>query len=635
VTLTTRTSALLAAALLGLAFANTAGAATVKVNCATQNLQNKINAAPAGSTILVKGTCAGTFTVSKRLTLKGNPTATLDGNDGGSVLSIDGSAPLHLIRLRIIDGTASVGGGIVAVGGAPLTLDHVTVSGNVAETAGGGIGTDGPVTLRNSSVTGNLAEFHASGSTVRGGGILALSVRLTDSIVRGNRAHAIGDANPANAYGGGILVAGGGVVATRSHIDSNTARADGSSATALGGGIAQQFGTARVRLTSSTVSKNAAGGGSVGSGRAQGGGVHAGRVVATRTKFIGNRVDVFAELSPGTVGGGALYVTGAGATLTAVQIRNSRANVAASEGAVAAGGGVASEADSGKLSITGSSLTGNTASAESGAVASEGYGGAVFADGPIAILRSTVSGNALKVVSHDSDAIARGGGIDAEGSLVLQSSAVSGNLARATSDLHDSSAVGGGIGLVKASAANRIVNSTITLNAARAFGSTVTVGTVADAEGGAVYAALASFTLTNATVARNTISAQGVILFVRGGGVVNSTATIELRGTILAGNTAPDGRDCGGPVTSLGYNLVGSTSGCTFAGMGSDKQNRPAKLGTFGNHGGKTKTIALAKGSPALNAIPKSACTVRTDQRGVKRPKEKRCEIGAFERNPQ
>ncbi len=54
----------------------------------------------------------------------------------------------------------------------------------------------------------------------------------------------------------------------------------------------------------------------------------------------------------------------------------------------------------------------------------------------------------------------------------------------------------------------------------------------------------------------------------------------------------------------------------------------------FGPSGGPTRTIKLLKGSPALNAIPKAACTVKRDQRGVKRPQEKRCEIGAWERKP-
>jgi hypothetical protein len=57
------------------------------------------------------------------------------------------------------------------------------------------------------------------------------------------------------------------------------------------------------------------------------------------------------------------------------------------------------------------------------------------------------------------------------------------------------------------------------------------------------------------------------------------------------------------------------------------------------NNGGPTQTIALLRGSPALNAIPKgqNGCAtatdrIATDQRGVKRPQGKKCDIGAYEK---
>ncbi len=50
------------------------------------------------------------------------------------------------------------------------------------------------------------------------------------------------------------------------------------------------------------------------------------------------------------------------------------------------------------------------------------------------------------------------------------------------------------------------------------------------------------------------------------------------------------------------------------------------------NNGGPTQTMAPAPGSPARNAIPKAACAVARDQRGVRRPQGPRCDIGAYER---
>ncbi|HXJ62825.1 MAG TPA: hypothetical protein VNN79_03635, partial [Actinomycetota bacterium] len=50
-------------------------ASAAVVNCATQDLQARLDAAAAGSTVSVKGTCLGNFVIAKDLTLKGSPSA--------------------------------------------------------------------------------------------------------------------------------------------------------------------------------------------------------------------------------------------------------------------------------------------------------------------------------------------------------------------------------------------------------------------------------------------------------------------------------------------------------------------------------------------------------------------------------
>jgi hypothetical protein len=59
------------------------------------------------------------------------------------------------------------------------------------------------------------------------------------------------------------------------------------------------------------------------------------------------------------------------------------------------------------------------------------------------------------------------------------------------------------------------------------------------------------------------------------------------------------------------------------------------QLGSLANNGGPTQTLALLKGSPAIDDIPlASALCPATDQRGHKRPDnphESACDIGAFE----
>ena len=69
-----------------------------------------------------------------------------------------------------------------------------------------------------------------------------------------------------------------------------------------------------------------------------------------------------------------------------------------------------------------------------------------------------------------------------------------------------------------------------------------------------------------------------------------------------------------------------------FTSIGSDRLGAMPKLGVLGSNGGPTATIPLRPGSRALNAIPESQCTVGRDQRGVRRPQGRRCDIGAYER---
>src|SRR5206468_3163562 len=97
----------------------------------------KITAASPGDTLKIKGTCLGNFTVDKNLTLQGNTTATLDGNDLGTVLTISGTPTVHLIDLLITGGLSATNGGGIDHAGGPLTLRRVTVQDNEAMSGGG------------------------------------------------------------------------------------------------------------------------------------------------------------------------------------------------------------------------------------------------------------------------------------------------------------------------------------------------------------------------------------------------------------------------------------------------------------------------------------------------------------------
>jgi hypothetical protein len=127
-----------------------------------------------------------------------------------------------------------------------------------------------------------------------------------------------------------------------------------------------------------------------------------------------------------------------------------------------------------------------------------------------------------------------------------------------------------------------------------------------------------------------------------GGAFFGSLAT--LRGTIVAGNIAyeangePPGSpgnpgepdNCGDDATgSQGHNLD-DRHDCDLAAA-SDISGKNPRLGKLKNNGGPTNTLGLNASSPAFNAGAKK-CTKR-DQRGVRRPQGRRCDIGAYERD--
>jgi hypothetical protein len=93
---------------------------------------------------------------------------------------------------------------------------------------------------------------------------------------------------------------------------------------------------------------------------------------------------------------------------------------------------------------------------------------------------------------------------------------------------------------------------------------------------------------------------------------------------------------------SLGHNLSDDATCATYFNQPGDMNSTSAGLDPAGlkNNGGPTPTIALLPTSPAVDAIPLSACTdvvgnpVTTDQRGVARPQGRACDIGAFELVP-
>lgn len=234
-----------------------------------RSLQDAIDAAASGDTLMVKGRCVGSgvtpgfgnasFVIHRDLTIKGVAnkvfgTPTLDGDRNGPVVEVSSGLTVALIGLTITNGYAPAYpfGGIYNVGSAVALIDS-TVTANYGNTAGGiGTGFRGSTTLTNTSVSGNTASYG-------GGGIYnAGTTTLNDSTGSDNTS--------LFGAGGGIFNFSLQTVAGSGYLNATNTTIAGNSAAQGGGGIFNQgteFGQSVMSLTDSTVRDNTA---SVGGG---------------------------------------------------------------------------------------------------------------------------------------------------------------------------------------------------------------------------------------------------------------------------------------------------------------------------------------------------------------------------------
>jgi CSLREA domain-containing protein len=282
------------------------------------------------------------------------------------------------------------------------------------------------------------------------------------------------------------------------------------------------------------------------------------------------------------------YLQSGGLQLSDVTLQNGGSQ------SVSAGGGI--RADSGSLFLTRVVMTGNEAFSNGGAIAQ-------FA-GLLSLTDSTIDGNVVA---------SRGGGLYAGSDTSI-------GITRCTFSNNEAT-LGGAM---QSFGTLTLENSTISGNSADAgTGGIINVGTM---------------TLNNVTITNNTSDEASAG---RAGGIASNGGVLNLRNTIIAGNhnTAGGSPDCAGTLTSQGYNLIQSTTGCTIVGTttGNLTGVNPL-LGALANNGGLTQTHSIGSTSPARDAgnpaAPGSSATACriTDQRGVSRPQGPRCDMGAFER---
>jgi hypothetical protein len=308
------------------------------------------------------------------------------------------------------------------------------------------------------------------------------------------------------------------------------------------------------------------------------------------------------EAPSGGGGGGGILTEDADLTLLRSGVNGNR-----NESGGNYGGAAELNGDS-DLRMVRSTMNGNFSDSDSGAIEgdndvaflikrsklngniSEGTGGALYLDGADGrILQTTIAGNRAD----------NAGGINGNGELSIDRSTIANNIA----------ASGDGGGIDTSDDLTTITNSTIAANRA-------------DGDGGGIEVD-GPLTMNAGSVVRNAAGDSG------GGLSADTTDDIEVENSLIALNQATAGDDCAGdPFASLGHNLLGTDQDCDGFDATGDFVNSNPKLGKLKNNGGPTQTVALKKGSPAINKAAKSA--PNKDQRGEKRGKKP--DIGAYER---
>lgn len=580
------------------------------------------------------------------------PPGVRGGSGGGAYFA---NSNVSILGSTISGNEAGAGGGLLSRMG-ELSIRFSQFSDNQATTdRGGGIYSDrSRLSIVGSEITGNTSA--ATRAQFGGGGIwmspaLGANVLISDTRIAGNSA-AMGNgggiefrtgyegptspslvltgvtlANNNAISGGGVYVFGtsAGQLAPSVHITGGAIT--GNKATsAAGGGL---FSTLpNLQIDGTVISENTAWG--------SGGGVAIsanapipGLVTIANATFQENiaSAEFNGTAAPGD--GGAVWLA---APAAAVNISNSHfTNNAASRG-----GAIFRQANApiNPLSISGSTLYGNTALAAGGAIYNE--------RGTLVIDRSTIEHNQ----SADSRAqLVGGGGVyNRMADLTITTSSISGN-----------SATGRGGGLYHNQGDLTVSNSTIANNSSNSDGGGVyavtsaivdrifvessTVSGNTSTQTGGLYLRGHS-TIRHSTIVRNTNTGGGA----RAGGVVagDGSARFELDHTIVADNSVGESAN---PAPDLRMwlpmfnvfvrnSLIGDSRGTTLveAPLGSPDANGnligkstvaggsgviDPLLGPLFVNGGPTLTHALLPGSPALDAGTSISGAPRGfDQRG-------------------
>jgi hypothetical protein len=168
-------------------------------------------------------------------------------------------------------------------------------------------------------------------------------------------------------------------------------------------------------------------------------------------------------------------------------------------------------------------------------------------------------------------------------------------------------------------------------------------GGIGTADASVGFGSHATVSLNHVTIARNqanTALEAGAQRYGLGGGMYEEDEDVfSVHNGLVGLNTVampagPQASDCatgfGSPYRSLGHNLIGNAIGCQGFGAPGDLFGGKLELGRLAQNGGPTKTIALGKGSRAINRADVPGTVSDTyDQRHFGRYKKP--DIGAYE----
>ena len=132
----------------------------------------------------------GTQVRLENLTLRNGDARAVNGGAGGGLL-IESDSLVTVNNSVIHDNFANVGGGIHAGRGAVVTLNSIRVQNNVATNMGGGITTSSATTIRNATISGNHAGIVGVPGQGIGGGLMAggdQPISIEQSTIANNRA---------------------------------------------------------------------------------------------------------------------------------------------------------------------------------------------------------------------------------------------------------------------------------------------------------------------------------------------------------------------------------------------------------------------------------------------------------------